>query len=247
MAMWPPWRMRLLYVLAVLVPISVLLAALLPVVHRASRAARQKQHTNNLKQVGLALLNFHDTYERLPPAVRTDEAGRPLASWRFQIMPFVEATMIAADFDGRWYDLTNRWWCSLPNYVYCWSPDEALPTCLHTNLVAVSGPGTAFDDDRNTRLDEIDFDTILVIEIANSDTHWMEPGDLRIDEVPPSITQGFEGNGVHVLFADGSVWFLGADVPFHDLKKFFTIEGAKRYDREQVLRQYAQWSSQGRL
>jgi len=238
MAMWR-WRTRLLYVLAVLVPISVLLAALLPVVHRARRAERQYQHTNNLKQVGLALRNFHDTYERLPPAVRTDDAGRPLASWRFQILPFLESIMLDVDFDGRWYDLANRWLCSQPAYVYCWSPDEAFPTCLHTNLVAVVGLGTAFDSNRNTSLDEIDADTILVIEIAESNTHWMEPGDLHIDAVPPSITRGFEGNGVNVLFADGSVWFLGPDVPFDDLKKFFTIDGAKRYDREQVLRQFA--------
>ncbi|MCH7728410.1 MAG: hypothetical protein IH991_18320 [Planctomycetes bacterium] len=64
---------------------------------------------------------------------------------------------------------------------------------------------------------------------------WAAPGDLPISEVTASILEGFDGDGVHVLFADGSVWFVPKDTDFEDLKKFFTIEGAKKFDREQVL------------
>jgi hypothetical protein len=48
---------------------------------------------------------------------------------------------------------------------------------------------------------------------------------------------------VHVLFADEAVWFLDRDVALEDLKKFFTIEDAKQYEREQVLGPYARQSS----
>ena len=38
-----------------------------------------------------------------------------------------------------------------------------------------------------------------------------------------------------MIFADGSVWFLAAETPWAEVRKFLTIEGAKRYDREEVL------------
>jgi hypothetical protein len=63
----------------------------------------------------------------------------------------------------------------------------------------------------------------------------MEPGDLPIDKISASITQGLDGGGLCVLFADGSVSFVRADVPLDDLRKFFTIEGAKQHRREEIL------------
>ena len=146
--------------------------------------------------------------------------------------------MMEVHYDYRWDDPDNRRISSAPSPVYCWSPERSLPESLHTNVVAITGPGTAFDGDRPVRVSDIDSDTILAIEIADSGLHWMEPGDLSIDQVPDSITQGVDGYGVHVLFADGWVWVLRPDVPLEDLTKFFTIEGAKRYDREQALGPY---------
>jgi len=74
---------------------------------------------------------------------------------------------------------------------------------------------------------------------------WMQPGDLDIRTMPRSINhtsgKGIAGNypnGFFVGFADGHVWFLRNDTPFHQLEKFFTIEGAKTYDRDELLRPF---------
>jgi len=213
-------------------------AILYPAVRAARRAAQQVQRENMLRQISLGLYNFHDTYKRLPPAIRRDEAGRELCSWRFQILPYLESIMIGIDFSDAWDDPVNRLLSTHPYRAYCWSSDADFPKSLHTSVVAITGPGTAFDRDRSINLADIDSDTIIVVEIADSDTHWMEPGDLHIEKVPNSIVRGLDGTGVLVLFADGAVWFLKADVPVADLKKFFTIEGAKRYDRAQLLGPY---------
>ena len=57
----------LIELLVVIAIIAVLIALLLPAVQAAREAARRAQCVNNLKQIGLATLNFESTYTYLPP------------------------------------------------------------------------------------------------------------------------------------------------------------------------------------
>lgn len=143
--------------------------------------------------------------------------------------------MIDVDYDARWDAPANRNFKSMLLSIYCWRGDDGSPESFYTNVVAVTGPGTAFEAGREVHRADLDNDTILAVEVANSGVHWMEPGDLDVGAVPPSIIRGLDGGGVHVLFADGSVWFLDADTPLDDIAKFFTIAGAKQFDREKIL------------
>jgi hypothetical protein len=233
----PSKRLKVLIVVVVtMLGVVVLTVGLAVAVRAARQAARRHQYSNNLKQVGLALLNFQSVYGRLPPAVHRDEAGKPCCSWRLRMVPFMEGIMREIEYDQRWDAPANQWISTIPWLLFCWLPDE---NGLHTNVVAITGRGTAFEEGRVVRLEDIAPDTILAIEIAKSDICWAEPGDLDIEHIPESITGGMDGGGVHVAFADGAVWFLRADVPIGELRKFFTIEGAKGYRREQLLRPYA--------
>ena len=65
----------------------VLVALLLPAVQAAREAARRTQSTNNMKQIGLAMHNYHDTFRGFPPAYSVDKDGKPLLSWRVHICP----------------------------------------------------------------------------------------------------------------------------------------------------------------
>lgn len=223
----------------VLVVIGGLIAILYPAILAARRAAWRSQQSNNLKMIGFALLNFDDVYHRLPPAVRRDELGRPLSSWRYQILPYLEAIMVDAPFGERWDDPVNRWLMDRWRPDFCHYQNRDSGDAGKTNVVAITGPGTAFEEGRTIGLADTNRNTILAVVVAGFDTYWMEPGDLHIDHIPDNLTSGPKGDGFHVLFADATVWFLKAEVPLEDVKKFFTLEGARQYDRDVVLAPYA--------
>lgn len=231
---------------AVVVALLAGLTALVwPAVRAARRAARRTQRYNAMRQIGLGFMNFADCYKTLPPAVRTDDEGRPLSSWRFQIAPFLEAMMRGVDLDDAWDDPVNRHYTTHPHGCYCLSEPADPRQRLDTNVVAITGPDSPLEGRGASRFksarrfQDVDADTILAVEVAYSDTHWAEPGDLSIDDLPEAFCQGLDGDGLHVLFADGTVWFLRRDVPLAELRKFCTVDGARRHDREPVLGPYA--------
>jgi len=231
-------RKWLCYSVGTMVVLSVLVAIVLPAIRTGRLRGRLRQRMTNMRVVWGSLRWFDDLYG-LPPPVHRDEAGRPLSSWRFQVVPFLEGIMIDVDYSERWDAPIHRWLATRPHGCFCFGQGADPSTQLDTNLMAITGRGTAFEEDRAVRLADLDRDTILLIEVANSGIHWMEPGDVDVEAVPESITQGVDGIGVLVVFADGAVWLVRPDVPLSELKKFFTIEGAKRYDRDQVLGAYA--------
>ena len=98
----------LIELLVVIAIIAILIALLLPAVQQAREAARRTQCKNNMKQIGLALHNYHDIYSMFPPGYtarnvsRTDpvsaETGQGFA-WSFAILPQIDQANLTGVID----------------------------------------------------------------------------------------------------------------------------------------------------
>jgi prepilin-type N-terminal cleavage/methylation domain-containing protein len=81
----------LVELLVVIAIIGILVALLLPAIQAAREAARRTQCNNNLKNIGLGLQNYHDTYKVFPMgACRATGPNRPGPSWWYGTLPFME-------------------------------------------------------------------------------------------------------------------------------------------------------------
>jgi len=88
----PARGFTLIELLVVIAIIAVLIALLLPAVQQAREAARRSQCKNNLKQLGIAFHNYHDTYSMLPPGPFPTTAGDAAyrMGWAPRIFPYID-------------------------------------------------------------------------------------------------------------------------------------------------------------
>ncbi|WP_437192861.1 DUF1559 domain-containing protein [Planctomicrobium sp. SH527] len=105
--------------LVVIAIIAILIALLLPAVQQAREAARRSQCKNNLKQIGLALHNYHDVHQILPPSDIGEDAfktssycSRNSLSWMVLIMPQLDQTNMYNALQGA--NAFNDCWRNIP-------------------------------------------------------------------------------------------------------------------------------------
>jgi prepilin-type N-terminal cleavage/methylation domain-containing protein/prepilin-type processing-associated H-X9-DG protein len=128
----PRWRgFTLIELLVVIAIIGILIALLLPAVQAAREAARRTQCTNNLKQLGLALQNYHDSVGQLPIAVIVKRAadGSPrFSGWGplARLLPYIEGHphYNACNFDLPNETPENRTAVGLGTSVYLCPSDD---------------------------------------------------------------------------------------------------------------------------
>jgi len=200
-----------------------LFSCIMPGIQGASSSNGRHRCMNNLKQIGLALTVYHDRHGRFPPAYVADESGKPMHSWRVLLLPFLEEKGLydAYNFDEPWDGPNNS---KLHEYIAsCYrcpteTRDESAANATDTSYVVVVGPGTMFPGEAPVVMRDIRDGlsrTIMVVEIADSGIHWMEPRDLHVVQMAPDINakagQGVSsrhGTGAIVLFADGHVEYI---------------------------------------
>ena len=90
----------LIELLVVIAIIATLVALLLPAVQRAREAARRTECSNNLKQIGIAIHNFHDTKRKLPSSGRPTQASTVRFGLFTQLLPYLEQNVLWDQYDA---------------------------------------------------------------------------------------------------------------------------------------------------
>jgi prepilin-type processing-associated H-X9-DG protein len=207
------------------------IALLVPARRSARESARRLQCASNLRQIGLAMHNYHAANGCLPPAAITDKAGKPLLSWRVAILPYLEPSALSTKFhlDEPWDSPHNVTLIDqMPSSFAC--PSDATRKPGMTGYQVVVGPTTAFPPDfKPLKFEEITDGTsnTLLVGESRQTVPWTKPEDLSINGNIPLFGlgshHGYHNNGFNVVFADGSVRFLGSKLNPETLNSLLTI------------------------
>lgn len=217
-------------------------AMALPWVAVRSGHVRQQGSTNNLKMIGLAMHNYHDTHKALPAPANVDKQKKALLSWRVHVLPYLDQLALYQQFhlDEPWDSEHNKPLIDRmpPTFVSPESP--ALAKQGKTRYVVPRGKGTMFEGDGKTQgtiplgtmFREIRdglSNTLMVVE-AHPDAAviWTKPDDLVIDfKNPLKSLSGSVQKGFPALFGDGSVRFISDSIDADVMKALLTINGGE--------------------
>lgn len=238
---------------------GVLVALLLPAVQQARTAARRAQSKNNLKQIALALHNYHDTFKQFPEGTHPNEKLQPdkRLSWLAKILPFVEQSALydSIDFDKAWDDSANDQMMRSRIQAFL-NPQVAEPSSKYaeTHYVGIAGVGKdaptlpvsdkragVFGYNRATRMRDIrdgTSNTMGVAEAGGNYGPWGAGGNATIRALtqkpyingPDGIGGPYRG-GLNVMMVDGSVRFVSEDIDPSVFEALSTISGGERGGR----------------
>ena len=244
-------KFKLVEFLVVMAIGSILAALLLPPIQSAMSGGKSERCRNNLRTIGLTLLEYHEVYGSFPPAVVNDPAGNPMHGWQVLLQPLF----------GGWdlyerYDLTQPW--DGPNnqplasingqYMAC---DSMMGGPGATRYFFVTGQGR-WADNQPPRLEDMKDgaeQTILVVESHTVAAAWSQPRPLTVDELLAQARSGQLAvhhyrprhewapwrDGLHVLMADGNVRVLRPDLDERTWRALLTPAGGETIDLDDVL------------
>jgi hypothetical protein len=193
--------------------------------------AQRMQSVNHLKQIGLALHNYHSFKNGFPPPVLYGgKTGRVPYSWRVAILPYVEAQELynQYNFDEPWDGPNNRRLIDHMPAVYGYPGTGLKPG--HTAYFVFTGPEAALGRSDKPRVSDITdgtANTILAVE-ARREVPWTSPDDIPFDlhAAPPELG-GFTPYGFNALFGDGSVRLIKKTIAPTILKALITRAGGE--------------------
>ena len=244
-------ELSILEVGVILVIQAVLYALCLPAVGHGT-SSRRTQCKNNLKQLTLAMHNYHDVDGRFPAAAGiTSEAAKQVpVSWRVALLPYIEQAQLFTDYNFR------RPWDSPENlpvaarrialYICPVQPLIAQSNAesqFFTSYVVPTGNHTIFQKEGKPAhsLSEITdgaSNSLLIMEACGTRIVWTNPQDIDVDSATigmnlpgrePGLSNGIMSShhtgGAQAALADGSVRFISADTDPKILKALLTVDG----------------------
>jgi hypothetical protein len=185
----------------------------------------------DLRRIGLALRNYHDAYNKYPPAV-IHRSGGEAYSWRVAILPFLKEEALYQRYNQNepWDSPGNQEVLKDTPGVYGSRRGREQGKTYYQVFV---GPGTAFGAPGGTsrsKFSDGSWDTILVVEAADA-VPWTKPEDLpyALDRPLPGLGSPSEKTFL-ALFADGAVHTIKRDTEEKTLRALITYNDGVAVD-----------------
>jgi prepilin-type processing-associated H-X9-DG protein len=193
---------------------------------------------NNLKQIALAIRQYETVNGRFPPAYIADRNAKPMHSWRVLLLPYLGQQDLydRYRFNEPWNSPNNQHITGLVLGLYQCPAQPAAkePT---TNYVMVVGPDTISGGRDSRKIVEITdglANTIMLVEVADSNIGWAEPKDLEFDRTNFTINgskrtgiSSYHVGGANVALCDGTVRLLKNSTNPQLVKAMLTINGGE--------------------
>ncbi len=203
----------------------------------ALRAARLTS-ANKMKQLMLAMHNFHSVNRLFPAAAVYDKKGKALLSWRVLLLPYLEEGDLFKEFhlDEPWDSAHNKTLLAKMPKVY--APVRGPSKGKNVTFYQVfKGKGAAFEGVEGIGYAEFTdgtSNTIAIIE-AGEAVPWTKPADLAYDANKPlPKLGGLFKEGINAAFADGSVHWLKKDFDEPTMRAVITRNGGEIVDPDKL-------------
>jgi prepilin-type processing-associated H-X9-DG protein len=185
-----------------------------------------------MKQIGIAMHNYHDLNNQFPPAAVCDKKGKPQLSWRVLILPYIEQEELYKQFklDEPWDSENNKKLIAKMPPVYA-MPGKTKPGDTTTYYRVFVGNGAGFDwvmGGKITNITDGTSNTFMCVTGAEAVT-WTKPDELEFDpEKDMTKLIGMVVNGkAQVAMFDGSVRTLSKLPDRKTLNALITAAGGE--------------------
>ena len=201
-------------------------------------SATRAQCMNNIKQIMLAMHNYLDREKTFPPAYKTDEAGKPLLSWRVLILPYVDQNDLYREFhlDEAWDSPHNKALIPrIPTVYRCPATNSKNVDLGKTTYLVPRGKKTMFPGATGFKIKDITdgtSNTVAVVDVGEDRAViWTAPEDWEVENAytPETVLNSHPGGG-NTGFADGSARFLKSDIKPEVFKNVLTPAGGEVVD-----------------
>ncbi len=202
------------------------------------RSAKLQSARRNLGKIALGMHNYHSAYSRLPSATSKDPAGKPLLSWRVQVLPFLgkkeQKLFQRFHMDEPWDSPNNRPLIKEMPDVFRIDPTATRDG--RSTIAIPVGESMTFHNDQPKFRDIIDglSNTIMLVEVPEERAEiWTKPeGGVSVDpENPTAGIGGHFGDKALVAWGDGSVWMADFAKNRESLYSMFTRNGKEEFRR----------------
>ena len=201
--------------------------------------AGQSKCTNNLRQLVLAMHQYHDAHKSFPAIANFDKDGKPLLSWRVHLLPFLGKNDLHKQFhlDEPWDSENNKKLIAQMPDVFRCPVSQAAAAGKTTYLVPVGDALMFTGNTKGVAIRDITDGTSNTICLVDANEEraviWTKPEDWQVDAKKPKagLENGHHGKDFLAAFADGSVHSLTlAKISAENLYALFTRAGGEVVD-----------------